>query len=285
MTTHRQLADIRPTSMLTSDLGLDSLARVELAVAIEQQFGVAVSDEAMGQADTVADLEHLIASSPGEVLAKEFPSWPFSALATRARTVLQRTLIFPLLRLICRPLVVVGEENLSQVRSPVLIVANHGSHLDAPLRIVCSPATDSAHRSGGSREGLFLRICRSSPAGAGAPGSVSTCSNWADSPQSGAVWAARGPWPEHSIFPEGTRSIDGSVGPFKAGIGLLARELRIPVVPIGIHGARDRLPKGRTMPVPGSVRLSIGPPVLKDTDATDQIFADRLREQVIALLD
>ena len=110
LTTHRQLADILPTTMLTSDLGLDSLARVELAVAIEQQFGVAVSDEAMGQADTVADLEQLIASSPGEVTAKEFPSWPFSALATRARTALQRTLIIPLLRLICRPLVIVGGE-------------------------------------------------------------------------------------------------------------------------------------------------------------------------------
>jgi 1-acyl-sn-glycerol-3-phosphate acyltransferase len=85
------------------------------------------------------------------------------------------------------------------------------------------------------------------------------------------------------IFPEGTRSVDGRVHEFKAGIGLLARELRMPVIPIGIRGTGDRLPKGKTLPTPGPVRIRFGAPVTHAATESDQAFADRLREVVVKL--
>jgi long-chain acyl-CoA synthetase len=71
------------------------------------------------------------------------------------------------------------------------------------------------------------------------------------------------------IYPEGTRSTTGHLQPFKKGIGLLATELQIPVVPIAVQGGFQILPKGHTLPKPGPVKVCFGPPieVLRDTDS------------------
>ena len=50
------------------------------------------------------------------------------------------------------------------------------------------------------------------------------------------------------IFPEGTRSPDGRLGPMRDGIGLLATAAAVPVVPVHIDGAHAILPKGRSLP-------------------------------------
>ena len=50
------------------------------------------------------------------------------------------------------------------------------------------------------------------------------------------------------VFPEGTRSTTGRLGPLKSGIGLLATQLEVAVVPVGIRGADRILPKGATLP-------------------------------------
>ena len=66
------------------------------------------------------------------------------------------------------------------------------------------------------------------------------------------------------VFPEGTRSTDGRIAPFKPGIGLLARELGLPVVPIYLDGLFRVLPKGQNLPRPGRVRVIIGVPLRVD---------------------
>lgn len=63
------------------------------------------------------------------------------------------------------------------------------------------------------------------------------------------------------IFPEGTRSRDGVVAPFKAGSVLLAVEAQVPLVPVSIDGSRFVMRKGRLMTCPGHVRLIVHPPV------------------------
>jgi long-chain acyl-CoA synthetase len=50
------------------------------------------------------------------------------------------------------------------------------------------------------------------------------------------------------IFPEGTRSIDGSLAPFRKTYAILSRELGIPIVPVAISGAWRALPKGARLP-------------------------------------
>lgn len=63
------------------------------------------------------------------------------------------------------------------------------------------------------------------------------------------------------IFPEGTRSKDGKLGSFKRGAFLLAAEFKLPVVPITIVGAYDRLPRSSYFPTPGVIKLIIHKPI------------------------
>ncbi len=63
------------------------------------------------------------------------------------------------------------------------------------------------------------------------------------------------------VFPEGTRSVNGQLQPFKAGVGLLAYELDAPVVPLHIAGTREALPKGTRTPTRHPLRLLFGSPV------------------------
>ena len=79
------------------------------------------------------------------------------------------------------------------------------------------------------------------------------------------------------IYPEGTRSTDGTVGGFRSGALRLARECGVPIVPIAVLGTADVLPKGgRFSPAPMQVR--IGEPI--DPHNTS---APQLRAQVMAL--
>jgi 1-acyl-sn-glycerol-3-phosphate acyltransferase len=81
------------------------------------------------------------------------------------------------------------------------------------------------------------------------------------------------------IYPEGTRSTDGTIGEFRSGALRLARECGVPIVPVAMTGTADVLPKGgRWSPAPMQVR--IGEPI----DPTTASAAE-LREHVLALRD
>jgi 1-acyl-sn-glycerol-3-phosphate acyltransferase len=79
------------------------------------------------------------------------------------------------------------------------------------------------------------------------------------------------------IYPEGTRSTDGTIGEFRSGAVRLARDCGVPLVPVAVTGTADVLPKGgRFSPAP--MRVRIGAPV--DPNSTS---AEELRERVVAL--
>ena len=84
------------------------------------------------------------------------------------------------------------------------------------------------------------------------------------------------------IFPEGTRSPDGRVGPFKAGSFLLAIEAQLPIVPISISGTRLVMRKGELTTKPGDVTLVIHPPI--ETAGLDVASARDLAEQTRAIV-
>lgn len=66
------------------------------------------------------------------------------------------------------------------------------------------------------------------------------------------------------IFPEGTRSADGQLQPFKTGAIMLAIKAGVPVVPIGFINTREILPKGKSLAKSGEVTIRIGKPVSTD---------------------
>jgi len=63
------------------------------------------------------------------------------------------------------------------------------------------------------------------------------------------------------FFPEGTRSTDGSLLPFKKGAFVIASQAGVPIIPVTIEGAGKLLPKGSGLMRPGTVRIRYGRPI------------------------
>lgn len=85
------------------------------------------------------------------------------------------------------------------------------------------------------------------------------------------------------IFPEGTRTPDGSVQPFKKGGFVLAIKSQVPIVPVTIIGSQKIMPKGKFKVQPGKIKVIIDQPIptvdleLKDREALIQ----KVRETII----
>jgi len=84
------------------------------------------------------------------------------------------------------------------------------------------------------------------------------------------------------VFPEGTRSADGTVGRFKGGSFVIALQSKMPVVPITISGSRSVMTKGQLTVRPGDVSLTVHEPIETAFIPRDAVrdFADRVRATV-----
>jgi len=86
------------------------------------------------------------------------------------------------------------------------------------------------------------------------------------------------------LFPEGTRSVDGTVGEFKRGSFALALEAGVPVVPVSIVNTRDVLAKHSWNVNPGTITIVVGEPLLPEKliDVDKKELAERIRKSVLA---
>ena len=78
------------------------------------------------------------------------------------------------------------------------------------------------------------------------------------------------------VFPEGTRTGDGSIGPMKS-VGVMAARAAVPIVPVLIQGAYDVWPKGQAIPHFGTISLVFGTPMKSDTPA------EGIRDAIVGL--
>jgi 1-acyl-sn-glycerol-3-phosphate acyltransferase len=164
---------------------------------------------------------------------------------------------------------------------PVLLIANHQSYIDPPAIGIAAPrhlhylARKTLFKKGGM--GLFLRVVNSVPIdqeGVGKDGMK-------------AILARLEAGQAVLVFPEGERSIDGQMRPFRPGIGLLVKRVRAPIVPVAIVGAFEAWPRSRLLPVPAPLFL---PPTRRTVAVAfgkprDPATLDGLsREQMLAAL-
>jgi 1-acyl-sn-glycerol-3-phosphate acyltransferase len=84
------------------------------------------------------------------------------------------------------------------------------------------------------------------------------------------------------VFPEGTRSRDGRLQPFKKGPFVLAIAAQVPVIPVLCDGTYELMPRGSWSPRPGTVRLAIGTPI--PTSGLDYAARGELAERSRAVL-
>ena len=135
---------------------------------------------------------------------------------------------------------------------PLLAVGNHCSYLDPPLLGVAMPRPVQFLAQKGLAKfpplRWWLRAAGVSLIDRSAP-SKDVLRFLANALEAGACV---------SIFPEGTRSQDGLVGPFRSGVEFLVRRTGAPVLPIGIDGTFRALPRGGKFPRPAKCVVRCG---------------------------
>lgn len=280
---------IQPEARLAEDLGLSSLDRVELLTWLETR-GYSFDEQELARAQTVSDVEKLLqapsgppapvaAPSPGgekegpheihppqakpeplpKIARPAEPRWPLSRAAAVGREALQMLLAFPLLRYYVRT-EVYGGEKLRQLRGPVLFVSNHQSLLDPPvilrslparIRRRVAPAMGEAALRGHSKAALFwarlaFNVYLISDDPSRAQEALRRAGRLADRGYSTL------------LFPEGERTWDGRLLPFRSGVGVMVKRLQLPVVPLLIRGIFEVWPRTKDRPVRGKAQLWVG---------------------------
>lgn len=81
------------------------------------------------------------------------------------------------------------------------------------------------------------------------------------------------------VFPEGTRSRDGGVGPMLPGVCALARRGRAPLLPVAIAGAFESWPRHQLLPQPATVEVVVGKPIPREW------YADRSDDELLTELE
>ena len=86
------------------------------------------------------------------------------------------------------------------------------------------------------------------------------------------------------VFPEGSRSRDGKIKEFKKGVGIIAKELNVPLVPVAITGTFEMMRPGQLFPRPGKVSISFGKPLYPGEMGYEEL-TKRLYGEVVRLLE
>ncbi len=261
------------------ELGLSSLERVELMVALEEKFGRPIDEAAFSRAGTVAALEQLVSTEPAEAEAPpepvEFPSWNRAWWARAVRRVSHPTWLLPLARLFAW-VKTEGLEHLDGLDGPVIFAANHQSHMDTPAILWALPARwryrvavamakeffkahfFPAQHTAGERFTNGLNYYLSSlffnafPLPQREAGARQTLRYIGELLTDG--WSIL-------IFPEGKRTLEGEINPFRPGIGMIGARLGVPVVPVRLEGLDKVLHQNAKMATPGPARVTFGAPL------------------------
>jgi long-chain acyl-CoA synthetase len=297
---------ISPADNLELDLGLDSMRRVELLVALEQELGGDVEESRLADIYTVRELVDAVRESAASVKApnrkpaqafagwgtvlKEDPTDPAAFAVTKPRPFIDRMLfvvtrMIKLLWSIRAPVKVEGLENLP-ARPPFLLCSNHQSFLDPvmllailPLRVLLRLfAVGTSEIFGPGFMRYIARILRVVV--------VDPDANLIPAMRAGAYGLRQGL--SLLLYPEGERSIDGTPRIFKKGAAILSIHLQVPIVPIAIDGFHDAWPRGKSFQKFLPLKMKIGKPIPPppESQASEEAYAKltaELKEKVVRM--
>lgn len=282
---------IRPADNLELDLGLDSMRRVELLVALEQELGGDVKESQLSDIYTVRELVDAVRESAASgaiagrgkpafagwsAVLREDPTDPDVLAISQPRPVLD-PIIFTISRFINwvwrlrSRIEIEGMENLPD--GAYLLCSNHQSFLD-PLILMSSLSYRSLRRmfAVGTSEifgtGFMRTLARLLKVVV-----VDPDANLVPAMRAGAYGIRHGM--ALILYPEGERSIDGTPKTFKKGAGILATHLQVPIVPVAIDGFYDAWPRNQKFQKFVPLRVRIGQPLQPppESQASEEVYA------------
>ncbi len=170
-------------------------------------------------------------------------------------------------------------------KGPCIVVANHNSHLDAPVLMTMFPIRRLAHihpvaaadyfgKTAWRRTIVMVGMNAMAIARAAAPGR-DVLQPTIEALEAGETLI---------FFPEGSRGTPGVIGAFKPGIGMLVKSVPgVLVVPVFLAGAERSLPRGRSVPLPLGIDVIIGKPRTYSPLLDAREIAEMVRADVLAL--
>ena len=294
---------IRPTHNLELDLGLDSMQRVELLTAIEQQLGGEVPEAQLAEIYSVRDLVDAVRASNGRGEGQgraAAPAWSTilsepvtdpDVLALTRHNVFAEVVCFLLAKLIYLfaldryHLKVRGLQNVPE-KGPFLLCSNHQSYVDPFVMIGALPYRlfRDAFAVGTSDifgEGFMRRLARWLRVAV-----VDPDTNLMPAMRAGAFGLIQG----HILvlYPEGERTDDGNPRVFRKGAAILSIHTQAPIVPIAIEGFYEAWPRHKRFPKFADLQLVFGkpiqpPPVSEASEAAYEQLTSELKSRVVAV--
>jgi long-chain acyl-CoA synthetase len=271
----RVVPALRNDATLDSDLGLSSLDRVELLSALEDRYQVDLSETRFSTVRTVGDLERMVRGESAASTPYHYPRWVLRWPVTWIRILAHYLLMRPAMVLLGWPRIL-GRENLRGAYGPLLVISNHLGDVDPGFILTALPAR-FRHRLAVATGGEALEALRTPPADRGWFLRIYDRVRWA----LGVSLLNLFPLPREAgfrrsfayageavdrgysvlVFPEGRHTTDGRLCPFRTGIGLLAENLGIPVLPIRIDGLYEIKKAGKKFAAPWKISVRIGKPM------------------------
>ena len=292
---------IHLNSNLGTELGLDSMARVELLLLLESRLQRSIPDELIAKIQTVGDVTETVKALQSEAtpppIDEEISAHIEQSESSHLSTTLAGLFRFSVWAIYryyfsikCS-----GLENLPR-EQPYIIAANHSSHLDTLAVMTVLGDEFKRLRVLAAKDYWFSTRFKS----------------WFSGELLKFV-----PFDRHAnflqglrisqevlkqdecllIYPEGTRSVTGELQPFKPGLGLLAYESGSPIIPAYIDGTYHALPKGKNLPRKSRIQVIFGKPIapssgheVREMDAASGLehetyrkLADAVRSEIEAL--
>jgi long-chain acyl-CoA synthetase len=295
--TGRSASALDSSASLDSDFGLSSLDRVELISALEDRYQVDLSEAPLSAARTLGDVEKMLRGNAGQRRRYHYPSWVLRWPTTWVRWLTHYLLMRPAMMLLGWPRIQ-SRENLCGWNGPLLIVCNHISDVDVGFVQTALPAR-LRHRIATATGGEALEALRTPALGRGFFQRVYDRTQWI----LGVSLLNLFPLPREAgfrqsfayagqavdlgysvlVFPEGRHTVDGKMNPFRAGIGLLAKNLDIPVLPMKLVGLYEVKQAGRKFTSPWKISVRIGQPIKFAAGVTPEQIARELQSTVEAL--
>jgi long-chain acyl-CoA synthetase len=289
-----------PTNHLESELNLSSLDRVELMSALEEKFHVELNETEFSNAKTVADVQRLLQQPAARHTEYLYPRWAQREPVRWLRLAVYYSLVWPATQILGHPRIL-GRENLRSLRGPVLIVSNHITRrADIGLILAALPRR-YRHHLAIAMGGETLQQMRHPPR------DWFIAKRWAYQLGYWLVTALFNvfPLPQFSgfresfrfagesvdrgysvlVFPEGevNTTATGEMTPFQSGIGLLAENLGVPIIPMRLYGVWQMKREHRRLARFGELTVRIGAPLSFPLGTSAEAIARKLGNMVRTL--